>query len=262
MFISIIINTNNQNEFLGRAILSCIKQDYYNYEIIISNLSKYKDINLENKYKKKVKFINLREKFSHPIQNQLFAIKEGLKYAKGKYVVFLDGDDYFLKNKLSYIAQHLKKKFLMDCPIIFDEYSKKKIGKIKVNQFKKNFLYKLFINNWPSISCTSGISIEKKIVENFFKETNPFIWKNLAIDIQLSIYVNLRYKIYYIKKNLTYKSDNKKNLDKTYASYFTKKFWIRRMEQHKFNLMINKKIKFKGFDYYLTILIIFLLNIR
>jgi len=263
MLISIIINTNNQNEFLDRAIQSCIKQNYHKYEVIVANLSKYKDQNLENKYKKKskIKFINLKEKFSYPTQNQLFAIKKALKYSKGKYIFLLDGDDYFFKKKVSHILQKIKnQKLIMDFPIIFDEYKKKKIKKIKINPFKKKFLYKLLINNWPSISCTSGICVEKKNIVSFFQKTNPFEWKNLAIDIQLSIYTNLNSNIYYVKKNLTYKSDNSKNLDKKYKDYFSKNFWLRRNEQHNFNLNINKKIKFKGFDYYLTKLIIFIIN--
>ena len=92
------------------------------------------------------------------------------------------------------------------------------------------------------------------------KKNNPFIWKNLAIDIQLSIYTKLKHDIYYIKENLTYKSDNFKNLDKIYANYFSKKFWIRRKEQHYFNLNINKNKRFKGIDFYLTKLVLLLIN--
>jgi glycosyltransferase involved in cell wall biosynthesis len=263
MFISIIINTNNQNDFLERAILSCLKQNYHNYEIIIANLSKHKDVNIENRFKKnpKINFLNLKEKYLYPTQNQLYAIQQGLKYSKGKYVLLLDGDDYFAKNKLNYIASNIKKKKLvMDFPIIFDEYTNKKIKKIKTNPLKENIFYKLFINNWPGISCTSGISVERKFINNFFRKNNPFIWKNLAIDIQLSIYTKLKHDIYYIKENLTYKSDNFKNLDKIYTNYFFKKFWIRRKEQHCFNLNINKNKKFKGIDFYLTKLVLFLIN--
>lgn len=43
MFVSLIINTNNQYEFLNRAILSCLYQEYKNYEIIVVDLSKKKN---------------------------------------------------------------------------------------------------------------------------------------------------------------------------------------------------------------------------
>ena len=61
---TVIINTNNQNAFLKRAIHSAINQKYSNYEVIISNLSKKKDIKTEKEFKnnKKIKFLNLNEK--------------------------------------------------------------------------------------------------------------------------------------------------------------------------------------------------------
>ena len=96
---TIIINTNNQNAFLRRAIHSAINQEYSNYEVIISNLSKKKDFNIEKEFKnnKKIKFLNLNERCPHPTQNQLYAIKEALKYSNGQYIFLLDGDDYFKK---------------------------------------------------------------------------------------------------------------------------------------------------------------------
>ena len=98
---TIIINTNNQNAFLKRAILSAINQKYSNYEVIVSNLSKKKDLNIEKEFKnnKKIKFLNLNERFLHPTQNQLYAIKEALKYSNGQYIFLLDGDDFFKKKK-------------------------------------------------------------------------------------------------------------------------------------------------------------------
>ena len=148
----------------------------------------------------------------------------------------------------------------MDFPTVFKESNKKKIKKMKTNPFKNNFLYTYFINNWPGISCTSGICVERKNILNFFNKTDPFKWKNLAIDIQLSIYTKLKYNIHYLKKDLTLKSDNSKNLDKIYRNYFSKKFWIRRNEQHDFNLSL-KKTKFKGFDYYVTKFIMLIINL-
>lgn len=264
MLASIIINTNDQYKFLERAISSCLSQNYSNYEIIVADLTKKKNYTIQNNYKnlKKIKFINLKEQYSYPTQNQLFAIKKAIKFASGKYVFFLDGDDYFDKNKISFILRNFKdKRFIMDLPLVFNEYDQKKIKKIKINPLKNNVFYNYLINNWPGISCTSCICAEKSIVENFFRETDPFIWKNLAIDIQFSIYVNLKYNIYYEKKSLTYKSEHSQNLDKIYKSYFSEKFWHRRKEQHLFNLGINKKIKFKGFDYFITQIIVLLISI-
>ena len=134
---TIIINTNNQNAFLRRAILSAINQKHSNYEVIVSNLSEKKDLNIEKEFKKnkKIKFLNLNERFLHPTQNQLYAIKEALKYSNGQYIFLLDGDDYFKKNKINKIFSHInnKEKFLMDKPIIFNEFTKRHLKKMKIN---------------------------------------------------------------------------------------------------------------------------------
>ena len=254
---TIIINTNNQNAFLKRAIVSAINQKYSNYEVIVSNLSKKKDLNIEKEFKnnKRIKFLNLNEKYLYPTQNQLYAIKEALKYSNGQYIFLLDGDDYFEINKISKIISLIKnkEKILMDKPIIFDELKKKYLKKMKINSLKNNILYKILINDWPSITCTSAITVEKKIIKKFFKENNPFKYKHLAIDIQLTAFVNSRFNIKYLDEDLTFKSQNKKNLDKTYSSLLSKKFWIRRSEQHEFFINEIKKNKiFKGFDFYIV----------
>ena len=262
---TIIINTNNQNAFLTRVILSVLNQKYSNYEVIISNLSKIKDTNIEKKFKfnKKIKFLNLNEKFLYPTQNQLYSIKEALKYSRGSYIFLLDGDDFFKKNKINTIIKLINNedKLIIDKPIIFDEITKINQKKMRVNKIKKNALYRFLINDWPSITCTSGITVEKKIIEKFFKEINPFKYKHLAIDIQLAIFVNSRFDIKYIDEDLTFKSQNNKNLDKTYSNIFSKKFWIRRNEQHNFFINeIKKKKIFKGFDFYIVKIINFFIK--
>lgn len=263
MLATIIINTKDQNKFLERAILSCLKQKKFNYEIIVSDLSKYKDYRLRNKYKRnsEIRFINLKEKFLYPTQNQLYAIKTALKYSSGKNIFLLDGDDYFCNKKINYVLNLMKKNnFVMDFPIIFNEYNKKIEEKMKINYKKNKLWYQFLINKWPSISCTSGICIKKDRIKKFFTQTNPFKWKNLAIDIQLAIYAKIEDRIYYTNKNLTYKSKNLNNLDKKYSSFFLKNFWLRRNEQHKFYSSINMKNNFLGFDYYITKVVNFFLK--
>ena len=257
---TIIINTNNQNKYLKRAIISALNQNYFDYEVIIADLSKNKNYTIRQEFKKnkKIKFLNLKEKFLYPTQNQLYAIKQAVEYSKGQYIFLLDGDDYFSKDKLRIIFNYVKnnKKFLMDKPIVFNEFTKKKLKKMKLNKLKKNYIYQIFINNWPSITCTSAITIKKEILKKFFKITDPFKYKHLAIDIQLAAFANLTICTTYLEEDLTFKSQNNKNLDRSYSNLLYKKFWIRRWEQHKFFNSKNKKI-FKGLDYLITGFIVY-----
>jgi len=257
---TIIINTNNQNNYLKRAIISALHQKYFDYEVIIADLSKKKNYSIRQEFEKnkKIKFLNLKEKFLYPTQNQLYAIKQALKYSKGQYIFLLDGDDYFSKDKLRIIFNYIEnnKKFLMDKPIVFDEFTNKKLKKMKLNKLKKNYIYQIFFNNWPSITCTSAITIKKEILKKFFKITDPFKYKHLAIDIQVTAFTNLTVNTKYLEEDLTFKSQNNKNLDKKYSNLLNKRFWIRRWEQHKFFNYKNKKI-FKGLDYLITGFIIY-----
>lgn len=261
---TIIINTNNQNTFLKRAILSASNQTYFDYEIIIADLSKKKDLSIQRHFSKnkKIKFLNLTEKYLYPTQNQLYAIKEALKYSRGEYIFLLDGDDFFKKKKVGKILSVIKEKdkILMDKPIIFNEFNKKKSKKMKINLLKKNVFFKFLVNDWPSITCTSAITVQKKIINRFFKEINPFKYKHLAIDIQLAIFINSKFIIKYLDEDLTFKSQNYNNLDKTYSNILSKKFWIRRDEQHKFYINEVKKKIFKGLDFYIVKVIKFLMR--
>ena len=266
MKFSIIINTHNQEQYLKRAINSCLIQKIKSYEIIVADTSKKKNYEIRKKYKKykKIKFLDLKAKYGLPERNQLYKILKGLRISKGKYLLLLDGDDYFSRTKLSIINNLLKKNidftFNQDRPILFNEYNKEEI-KILKNKFYKNLkLFKFLVNKWPNVFGTSSITIKKDILNNFFKNVKPFKWKFLAIDILLVIYCNLFYKITNFGRNATYKSINKSNLGEKYMNYFSKKYWIRRDEQHRYYLSLNKKTGFEGFDYYLTKLLIYLIK--
>lgn len=98
--VSIIVITYNQKELLKDCIDSIINQDYEDIEIIISddcstdgsfkyNSEKYKD-------NKRIKFT--KTKVNVDITGNC---NNGLRYVKGKYVVFIGGDDILKFNKIS-----------------------------------------------------------------------------------------------------------------------------------------------------------------
>ena len=74
------------------------------------------------------------------------------------------------------------------------------------------------------------------------------------------VYCNIEHKITTYSKNITFKSINRSNLGDKYMNYFSKKFWVRRDEQHKYYLSLIKKKEFKGIDYYLTKFLLYLVK--
>ena len=107
MILSIIIPVYNVEKYIKKCIISCINQDiqYDEYEIIVVNdgtqdnsLNIIEEI--ANKYSN-IKIINQENKGLSAARNI------GLKHSKGKYVWFIDADDYIENNCLGRIISQL-----------------------------------------------------------------------------------------------------------------------------------------------------------
>lgn len=109
--VSIIIPTYKNRGNLKNSIISVLRQDYENKEIIVVD-----DNSLESKERQKTekvmkefeaeqKVIYLR----HPEnKNGAAARNTGIKASKGEYIAFLDDDDLFLPNKISKQVEYLE----------------------------------------------------------------------------------------------------------------------------------------------------------
>jgi len=249
--VTIIITADYKEKFLNNGLNSLVNQTLRNYQVIIL-FSKLDNLFYTKKKFKKFKFIKIKKKFSNPIHDQLYKIKEGIKYAKGEYIFLLDGDDYYHKRKLSIMVNFLKKYpdyLIQDSHYQIDNKIRVKYKKSKVNQ--NNRFANLFINNWPKNICTSTQALSKESFNFFFEHNSPFKWKNLAIDIQLAIFFFYRRKIMNIPNFLTYKFNDPQSVDKIYNRLFSKKYWERRFEQHKYTFSFKSN---KGFslDYFFS----------
>ncbi len=96
-FFSIIIPTFN-SKYLKRAVKSVVEQEFDDYEILIIDNNSRTDIKeeLKNLETSKIKIFK--------INNDGIIAKsrnKGIKNSIGDYIVFLDSDDWFSKNKLT-----------------------------------------------------------------------------------------------------------------------------------------------------------------
>ncbi|MBD1132921.1 glycosyltransferase family 2 protein [Pelagibacterales bacterium SAG-MED45] len=257
---TVIITAENKDKTIIKTIQSCLNQTDKDIEIIVA-FSKLKNENqIRSNFKsKKVVFFKIKKKLKNKVQDQLFKIKQSLKISKGKNLFLLDGDDMFSKNKVKVISKILKNREIMILDNYFILKDNKKI-KSKYSNFKNNDFYKKLINDWPKNVCTSAISIKKELLLKFFSEIKIKKYKFLAIDILLAIYCNNKKKIIKFNRYFTSKVELSDSVDKDYTGFNNKLYWQRRLEQHKYNFFINKRIYF-NLDFFISYLMCLILKV-
>lgn len=92
--ISFVIPTYNSERFVSRAILSLMKQRCKDFEIIIVDDSTDTTIAVVENILKSYSFDDYRVFHNTERRGQSYAKNKGLLEARGKYVIFLDSDDY------------------------------------------------------------------------------------------------------------------------------------------------------------------------
>ncbi len=97
--VSVIMPCYNSSKYLSKSIESVIQQTYGNIElIIIDDCSTDNSLSIINDFiskDKRIKLLKLEKNSGAAI-----ARNKGIKLAKGKFIAFLDSDDYWLKDKL------------------------------------------------------------------------------------------------------------------------------------------------------------------
>ena len=179
-FFSIIIPIYNSAKFLEECIKSVYDQKFKDLQVILINdCSTDGSQTLCKKYKKKFKLdlINHKKKLGVAISRN-----DGIKNAKGKYLIFLDSDDYLLKNCLVELKKTIEKNnfpevVLSNCernriPQNFNHLLKYFNNKVNTN----NNFFKIVNKNKIVFNDCWNLAISKKMVKK-----NKIFFKNMKI---------------------------------------------------------------------------------
>ena len=148
--VSVIIPNYNKAQFISQTIISVINQSYENWECIII------DDNSEDNSKEVIKsHINGDHRFKFYLNKTnkggSYSRNLGLKYAKYKYVLFLDSDDILasncLKNRINFISENENLDFVVFPMGTF--YNNIGDSKLVWNNFHGNHLNRFLKHDLP-----------------------------------------------------------------------------------------------------------------
>jgi glycosyltransferase involved in cell wall biosynthesis len=196
--VSVIIPAYNASSWIVETIDSVLSQDYQNIEIIVIDDGSTDDTrNIINTFGNDVKY------FYKNNGGQSSARNLALKYAKGKYVAFIDSDDLWETNKLSLQVELLEStglKWVYSDGIAFDSSTKLELFKFsqKSEHYKGDILVNLFKSCFiPMPSVIVNNEVFQKV--GFFNEDNRF--RNRE-DWEMWIRIAESYPVAYISKEL------------------------------------------------------------
>ena len=200
MDVSVIIPVYNNEEYLEKCLNSIINQTTdYKYEIIVINDgSTDNSLDILKKYKNKIKLIDQENKGPGAARNA------GLLVAKGKYLMFIDGDDYVSSDFIEKMIDTLENN--KSDIVICDFYRVNNDNISYLSKGKAGIYYKGKINDVLLMdfhSCNKAFKKELfknlKYPEGMFYEDVVLISKVLLRALKI---VKINNPLYYYRNNV------------------------------------------------------------
>ncbi|GHT43715.1 hypothetical protein AGMMS49965_18080 [Bacteroidia bacterium] len=119
LILSIIVPAYNAERYIEKCLNSLLNQDLEGYEIIVINDgSTDKTVEIVTQYTEKSDVISL---ISQENQGQGVARNVGISNAKGKYLMFVDADDYLKENSISVLIKRIE---MDNSDLLYGNYEK------------------------------------------------------------------------------------------------------------------------------------------
>lgn len=226
--ISIIVPVYNVEQYLERCIESILAQTFTDFELILVNDgSTDGSLSICNKYlkiDKRIKVLSQENKGLSSARNM------GIANSKGKYIAFVDSDDFINEFMYEVLYSNLKK-YNADIAIcgfekIYDDniLKRKKMKNIKISEFSS---YDALKSLYENKSLEFIVAWNKLYRKNIFEEINypigkihedEFIAHKIYDKCNKVIYIDEQLYYYYQRSNSIMKSDfTLKRFDAVYA---------------------------------------------
>lgn len=181
--VTIGIVTYNQESLVSRAIESVLNQSYTNYELLINDdCSKDNTWEIISQYDDPRISAVRNEKNVYQYANRNFIINR----AKGKYLIFVDGDDLMLSFGLHYLVNMLEAN--PDCAYIGSHF------------FKNNVVYPIKLSSREFLICNYfgndflGTALAAVVFRTeALKQAGGFSTKYISSDILIRLKLSMQY---------------------------------------------------------------------
>ncbi len=194
--VSIIVPMYNAEKFIGKTIESVLSQTYKNWEMLIMN-----DVSTDNSFAVVSEFAKKDERIKIVNTEKNVGVVKGRNYlidlASGKYIAFLDADDYWHNEKLEKQVKFMKEK---NASISCTEYTRITENGEKINEIviKSEISYTDMLKN-NDLGCLTVMYDVEKVGKRYFKELEKnedyVLWLEIVKDVKI---------IYGLKENLAY----------------------------------------------------------
>lgn len=188
---SIVIPIYNEGKDMRKSIESILKQENNNYNdfeiILVDDGSKDCSVQICDEYAKEYSFINVIHKENG---GSVDARRVGIETAKGKYIVFVDGDDYVEKDYIENLHQAVKQE--ADYYILNSKYRYFNTNKLEIQKkdLKEGFIGISETSNWI-LGGIDGYLWNKIYVTDIIRKNNMQFSKKIIFGDD--IYMNLLY---------------------------------------------------------------------
>lgn len=220
MLVSIITPYYSNKEFIIKTVNSVLLQTYKNWELIIVDDENSEESGLILNNIKKINPNKINIFSTNKNSGVAFARNLGIKNSKGKFIAFLDSDDYWKKNKLEKQILQLRKK---KADFVYTNYSI-----VNINNNTLSNIYCDEIINYEGLLknctiCCSSVLLKKNILKkikfkNYKTKEDYDLWLRILKKNYKFVHIK-NFLTFYTKRNKSLSSNHFNNIINAYKIY-------------------------------------------